>query len=175
MDKCHKIIEDAEKKQTNPVPSWDCTNLNSMNSFKSQKGKNVFSSEETFNDISVLQAIDRDIEENQKRSFQTKQKSSESLFGRSCSDKQKKNGNDGSPKQEVLELDDSFDEEIARLEPENEVTVIKKKQTEIKVLQNITVQPKRCATDSDDEIFSDTDVVETTPPINAHDRVLDNK
>lgn len=120
IDKCEKIIKQIE---------------NNSNS-KPQKEKIVFSSEETFNDENVFQAIDCIIEENNKLKDEEKAVS--------------KSNN------EVLDLNDSFNEEIALLE-----------QNDIKILQNITImEPKQqeLPIDSDEEIFSDIDLVENTPP-----------
>lgn len=143
---CDKRIEKAERKH-----SFRSGNRNE---------NHVFSSEETFNSDKVLQVIDRDIAKCQ---LQPKRKNfSESLFGNSCENDQCKNNSVG-------DLDDSFDNEIAVLDVEdNDRTVVEKK---IKILQNITLTRPKSRSDSDvdpviisdDEMFSDVDVVEATP------------
>lgn len=173
------MIKEVEKKPFLPAALRnENVDLNSANTCKQRNEKHVFSSEETFNDDNVLQAIDRDIEENKKRTFQTKNSFSESLFGNSFCEKLK-SSNRTSQKKENLELDDSFNEEIALLEPQkadsNEVR--QQMRTDIKILQNITLEPKMSEQilDSDDEIFSDIDIVENTPPRNNQSQISEKK
>lgn len=153
IERCERIIREVEKKPRAPI-SLSPGTMNEFNRFSDmQKENNPFSSEETFNDYTVLQAIDRDIEAS-KKTLPTKQKSlSESPLKDSYSEEQKN--------KVLVELDDSFNEEIARLEPKND------KKNQITILQNITVieqKAKELINESDDEIFSDIDIVENTPP-----------
>lgn len=153
IERCEKIIKQVEKSSTKHEKVSEQRNYND---FKPQKEKHVFSSDEIFNDDNVLQAIERDIEKNKKHFSYENQKIN--------INNSKVQNND------LIELNDSFDEEIALLDPQNNnATIVENKKENIKVLQNITViEPKlpRDIVDSDDEIFSDIDIVENTPPRN---------
>lgn len=183
IEGCGKIRKGVEDRQIKPIQASlspavidEFNNFSSMDSFSRRlgKAKNVFSSEEAFNDDGILQMIDRAIEESkktEKRRIIGEQRSfSESVFGYSSSHKYTNGNLNDVQNKDVLDLDDSFNEEIALLEPE--VTVLEKKKCGIKVLQNIAVVQRKVMenapaskkiADSDDEIFSDVDIVETTP------------
>lgn len=163
IERCERIIKQVEKYTAPTLKINQSVDVN-RNS-KSQKEKHVFSSDETFNDEDILQAIDRDIEEIQKMKSSKQNDLSESLLGYSNKAVDTTNGNKA---QNNKELDDSFDEEIALLEPDD-VTIVENKQNGIKVLRNVVLKPdlpEEIAA-SDEEIFSDIDVVEDSPPRNG--------
>lgn len=144
IERCDKIIKQVEKIHNDSVKPSQINQPTDDNriGIKSQKEKYVFSSDEPFNDENVLNAIERDIEENLRIGHSSKS--------------EKPNVAD-----EVLELNDSFNDDIADFETPN-VTVMQNKKEVVKVLQNIAIVKSKI--DSDEEIFSDVDVVENTPP-----------
>lgn len=159
IERCERIIKQTDKHTVAALQINQNTFENrNTSSFKSQK--HAFSSDETFNDEAILQAIDRDIEEIRK--MNSSYVESQVLSKQTVDNKKVQNDI-------VIELDDSFDEEIALLDPENDdITVVENKNNGIKILQDVALKPviQEEIGVSDEEIFSDIDVVEDTPPRN---------
>lgn len=155
IERCERIIKQADKHTVTAL-QINQNILGNMNTNNGKSQKHVFSSDETFNDEEILQAIDRDIEEIQKlnNSYAESQ-----VLSKQAVDNKKVQ------KDVIIELDDSFDEEIALLDPDNdETTIVENKKSGIKILQDVVIQEDVGV--SDEEIFSDNDVVEDTPPRN---------